>query len=148
MNHRHPTASSPAHAATSMMDAGAMLISGLCLVHCLALPLLLALLPLAAASFVADEHFHRWLLLAIVPVSALALVSGCRRHRSLRVLLCGAAAVTLLVFAAYGNSMVGLSPLGESILTIAGGLLLAAAHFINLRLHRQMHHAGSQDEPA
>ena len=115
-----------------MMDAGAMLISGLCLVHCLALPLLLALLPLAAASFVADEHFHRWLLLAIVPVSALALVSGCRRHRSLRVLLCGAAAVTLLVFAAYGNAMVGLSPLGESILTIAGGLLLATAHFINL----------------
>ena len=41
------------------LDALAMLLSGLCLIHCLALPLLVAALPLAASSLVADERFHQ-----------------------------------------------------------------------------------------
>ena len=44
-------------------------LSTLCLIHCLALPLLVSLLPLAAQSF--DSHFlHQILALAAVPVSA------------------------------------------------------------------------------
>jgi hypothetical protein len=120
------------------MDAGAVFISGLCLVHCLALPLLLAALPLAAAGFVADESFHRWLLLAIVPTSALALVIGSRRHRHVSVLRLGAAAVALLAFAAFGG-LYGLGEGWQTGLTVTGGLLLGAAHLSNLRLHRQTH---------
>ena len=134
---------------TAALDAGAMFISGLCLVHCLALPLLLALLPLAAASFVADESFHRWLLLAIVPSSALALVLGSRRHHHPEVLRLGAGAVALLAVAAFGD-WYGMSERWQTVLTVIGGLLLGSAHLLNLRLHRRghAHHHGAAADSA
>jgi hypothetical protein len=137
-----PDQAAPRTRFTAALDAGAMLISGLCLVHCLALPVLLALLPFAAASFVADESFHRWLLLAIVPTSALALVIGSRRHRHASVLRLGAGAVALLAVAAFGD-LYGMSERWQTVLTVTGGLLLATAHLTNLRLHRQGHEGHS-----
>lgn len=117
------------------LDAMAMLFSGLCLLHCLALPLLIAILPLAFSSVVADERFHRWMLLGVVPTSVLALGWGWRRHHSNLVAVCGALGMVLMSYAAFA----GLSENGERVFTVSGALLLAVGHLRNYQLRHHGH---------
>lgn len=120
------------------LDALALVFSGLCLVHCLALPVLIAVLPLAASSLVADERFHQWLLLGVVPTSVLALGWGWRRHRSPLVLWLGVVGMSLMSYAAFGRGLNDLSVAGERWLTVIGAVLLALGHLRNY----QLRHAG------
>jgi hypothetical protein len=119
------------------LDRGAALISNLCLVHCLALPLAALLVPAglgAAMPLVADGHGPAWLhwafLLAAVPLSAAALLAGLRRHgRRLPALVAAFGFGAMVAGAgAHGSGIV------EPLLTVAGGLIIAAAHAHNLRL--------------
>jgi hypothetical protein len=129
----------PASAPLSVLDAGAMLLSALCLVHCLALPLVVAVLPWAVAGVLSSESFHLWMLVAVVPSSAVALLLGCRRHRDWRVLGVGSAGVLLLAVAVIGVYVNDLSHHGETLLTVAGAVLTALAHAANFMLHRRAH---------
>jgi hypothetical protein len=123
-----------------VLDGTATMLSLLCLMHCLALPVLVAVLPLVASSFVADATFHRWMLLAVVPTSTLAFGMGYRSHRDVSMLAIGGVGLCLLALAAYGGVLVGLSAFGDTALTVCGGLLLATAHGINRwRSHRLTH---------
>lgn len=119
-----------------------MALSALCLVHCLALPLLLAVLPVLLGSFVSGEAFHRWMLLAVVPTSAWALIGGVGRHGVRAPLMIAAVGIALLTLAAFGGSWFGLPESGDTGLTVVGGLLLAAAHSWNVAaLHHGHDHA-------
>jgi len=126
------------------LDGLAMLFSALCLVHCLALPVLVAALPLAASTFVTDERFHQWLLLGAVPTSLIALGWGWRRHRSPQVAWFGLIGMALMVFAAFGIQFGLLDAHGERLLTIVGAVLLAVAHLRNYRLR---HHGHDHSRP-
>ena len=126
------------------LDALAMLFSGLCLIHCLALPLLVAALPLAASSLVADERFHQWLLLGAVPTSVIALGWGWRRHRDSLVAWLGIIGLLLMVFAAFGIQIGLLDARGERVLTVIGAVLLAIAHLRNYLLR---HHGHDHSQP-
>ncbi len=126
------------------LDGLAMVFSALCLVHCLALPVLVAALPLAASSLVTDERFHQWLLLGAVPTSLIALGWGWRRHRSSVVALLGLLGMVLMVFAAFGIQFGLLDAQGERLLTIAGAVLLAIAHLRNYQLR---HHGHDHSQP-
>ena len=107
-----------------------------CILHCLALPLALSLLPTLPVAALTDEQFHRWLLVAIVPASTVALVIGCRNHRSLPVIALGCAGMLLLVWAAFaGHNVTGES--GEKVVTVIGAVVIAAAHVMNQRLCRK-----------
>jgi hypothetical protein len=117
------------------LDLMAMLFSGLCLLHCLALPLLIAILPLAFSSVVADEHFHRWMLLGVVPTSVLALGWGWRHHRSNLVAGCGVLGMALMSYAAFA----GISEFGDRLYTVSGALLLAIGHLRNYQLRHHGH---------
>jgi hypothetical protein len=122
--------------AATLGDRSAILLSGLCLVHCLVLPIVAATLPWLAWLDGNENWVHRGLLLAIVPISLLALASGCRRHRDRRVLLLGLAALGLLSFAALAGAALP-RPWLETALTVLGSVALAASHLLNLRaLHR------------
>lgn len=125
-----PVAEPPIHG----LDALAILLSGLCLLHCLALPVVVAALPLAASSLFADERFHQWLLLGAVPTSIFALGWGWRRHRDRPVALLGAAGMLLMIVAAVGVASGWIEAAGERGLTIVGAVLLALAHARNYRL--------------
>jgi hypothetical protein len=116
------------------LDALAIVFSGLCLLHCLALPVLVAALPLAASSLFADERFHQWLLLGAVPTSVIALGWGWRRHRDRQVTWLGAAGMAFMVFAAVGIEFAWIAATAERGLTIVGAVLLALAHVRNYRL--------------
>ena len=126
------------------LDGLAMLFSALCLVHCLALPVLVAALPLAASSLVTDERFHQWLLLGAVPTSLIALGWGWRRHRSAQVAGFGLVGMAFMVFAAFGIQFGLLDAQGGRVLTIIGAVLLAVAHLRNYQLR---HHGHDHSRP-
>ena len=116
-----------------LLDRTAIALSGLCVLHCLAMPLVLLLLPFLGQ--LTDGHFHLQMLIVVVPVSTIALSLGYRRHRRLAVLAAGAAGLLLLfVGGTWMHYEIGI--IADRATTIAGSLLLASAHFYNSRFSR------------
>lgn len=117
---------------SSLLDSLAIALSGLCLVHCLALPVLIALFPLLSVNLVDHESFHQIILVAVVPTTAIALVSGIMRHHRMLVAVLGIIGVAALTFAAFVLHAVHAHGM-ETWVTVTGGLLLASAHVLNFR---------------
>lgn len=129
------------------LDGLALVLSGVCLVHCLALPVALTLLPTLAAGLLDHAEFHQLMLIVALPTSLLAFGIGCRRHRRWDIAALGGTGLALLVFAAFALHAWGDGAL-ERYVTIAGGLILAAAHVQNFRAcrHAGCEHAGGARE--
>ena len=118
----------------SIADRAAIGLSGLCLLHCLAMPILLLSAP--AIEGLADRHLHLEILAFVIPVSAYALAHGYWRHRVIGPVLAGIAGVALLVLGAtWVHQHLGVA--GDRLVTIAGSIVLAAAHWVNSRLARR-----------
>jgi hypothetical protein len=103
-----------------------------CAIHCALMPLCITLLPLVGLAFLASEWVE-WCLVglsAVIGVTSLCL--GYRRHRSPRALSLLAGGLALI---ALGRMLErgGIARWGVPIL-VAGGLLVATAHWINRRL--------------
>jgi MerC mercury resistance protein len=64
-----------------MADLFAVSSSGLCMIHCLATPVLLIFVPVFSASFLGGEAFHAAILWFILPTSLVAMTLGCWRHK-------------------------------------------------------------------
>jgi len=102
----------------------------LCLVHCLALPLIVAGLPFLAQF--AEGHLHAQMLFIVLPLSVVALGLGYRRHRNAGIALAGIAGMTILtVGATVAHDHWGL--VADRTFTIVGALVLATAHYFNAR---------------
>ena len=114
------------------MAVGAALI---CLVHCIALPVVIALLPALATVAPIPETFHIVALSFAVPATGGALFIGYRHHRLVAPMLIGGIGLALL---ALGVLRWGETPL-EIPVTIFGSLLIAAAHIANWRLRHAGH---------
>ncbi len=123
------------------LDTTAMFLSGICLLHCLALPMLLTMLPIAGVSLLDEAIFHRLILVFILPISLIALTMGCRQHRDGVTCILGVIGLTvLMVTALFGHDWFGFT--GERVVTSLGGLVLATAHIRNFRccrLHNCIH---------
>ena len=113
----------------SWFDGLAVGASVLCLIHCLALPILIAALPALAARLDLGEGFHLAVLAFALPVSAVALGEGWWLHRGLTPLVVGAAGLVLLAAGLAFEEWVAV----ETGVTVAGSLLLAGAHVANWR---------------
>jgi len=110
------------------LDRFGVLLSGLCMLHCLAGLLLVAGLGLGG-QFLFAPVIHRVGLALAIAVGAVTLVLGMVRHRDPRPMQVGAAGLavmTVALFVGHGTE--------EALLTIAGVALLAWAHWRNLRL--------------
>ena len=120
---------------SEVLDKVAVTLSGLCLVHCLALPFLVVILPFS--GLFSDDHLHMQMLVLVIPVSVVALALGFRRHRRLGVILAG---VTGLLIITLGGTIAhehyGL--ITDRLLTVAGSLILAFTHYRNFRLSRHV----------
>ena len=113
---------------TRWLDSAAVGLSALCLIHCLALPLVVAGLPFLAQF--AEGHLHAQMLVVVLPLSIIALGLGFRHHRNARIVAAGAVGMALLTLGAtVAHASWGLA--ADRAFTIAGALLLAAAHFYN-----------------
>ncbi|PKP99798.1 MAG: MerC mercury resistance protein [Alphaproteobacteria bacterium HGW-Alphaproteobacteria-13] len=114
----------------NVVEGVALSTSLLCLVHCLALPVLLLLLPGVIGLFARSEAFHYVALALVVPAALAAFRLGYRRHRARRPALLGLAGVACLVIALLPGTTEG----SELWFTVAGSLLLVAGHTMNWRL--------------
>jgi hypothetical protein len=119
-------------------DQVAIALSAVCLVHCLAVPVLVAVLPIAAISFGDGQHFHGLMLWLVVPTSVLGFGLGYRLHRRGDIVAAGAGGVAILATAAvYGHAAWPVA--AEASVSVAGSLLLGSAHWLNFRLVRRCH---------
>lgn len=116
-----------------ILDKAAVALSGLCLLHCLALPFLVVLLPFLNNA--ALDQWHAPMLLVVVPVSAFAFSLGIRRHHDRRIVWTGIVGMSLMVVGGtVAHYFMGLT--ADRLLTISGALILAWAHYRNSRLAR------------
>jgi len=115
------------------LDQLAVALSGLCLAHCLLLPLAVVTLPFLGQF--GSEHLHAELLFIVIPLSGAALYFGFRRHNHPGIVGSGMLSLAILVFGAtIAHSAWGL--LADRALTITGSVLLAVTHYRNFRLSR------------
>jgi uncharacterized membrane protein len=113
---------------TNWLDGAAVGLSALCLIHCLALPLLVAGLPFLAQF--AEGHLHAQMLMVVLPLSFIALGLGYRHHRNLKIVAAGALGMLILTIGAtVAHDNLGLA--ADRLFTIVGALVLATAHFYN-----------------
>lgn len=114
-----------------IFDRVAVMLSGLCLLHCLALPFVLLALPIL--SELSGEHLHAQMLVIAIPVSVVALALGFRRHGSHYVIAFGTLGMMLLlVGGTVMHSRYGLA--ADRAFSISGALVLAVTHYFNSRL--------------
>jgi hypothetical protein len=108
-------------------------LSLLCLVHCLGLPLAIAMVPALASALSLPETVHLGLFLLAVPASAVALLAGYRHHGAMLPALFGGLGLALLGIGALAAQ----SELQETGFTVVGSMVLAGAHLRNWRLRLQ-----------
>ncbi|MBU2893198.1 MerC domain-containing protein [Colwellia sp. D2M02] len=114
-------------------DKIAIGISLLCLAHCLALPLLIILLPSIAQLSLEQETYHYAMVLIVVPISCYALILGYKKHNKISVLLIGVVGLIFLVLAVLlGEEKIG--SLGEKTMTVIGSIIIAYSHYKNFNL--------------
>jgi hypothetical protein len=112
-----------------ILDGSAVCLSGLCLAHCLVLPVAAALLPVLGA-WAEAEWVHILFVVIAAPLSGLALLQRPRqRAHTGRIFLLAAGGMALLASGAFlANSRTM-----ETGLTVVGSLCLAGAHLWNWR---------------
>lgn len=131
------------------LDSVAVVLSGTCMLHCFALPVMVTLFPILHGSLLDEKFFHLIMLVFILPTSLIALTLGCRHHKDALTIGLGGLGLTILTLTAlFGHTWFGLS--GERIVTTIGGIILAASHIQNYRCCRQVNcqHDGATDLPA
>ena len=120
-------------------DRLAMLLSSLCVIHCLLTPILLISIPaLAGVSILNDETFHQVLLFFVLPIGVFALSLGYLHHKNKWVVFVGVFGLTLLSspllveWIGLGHEVLG--EYGEVTITVIASFIIVGAHLINYRL--------------
>jgi len=112
----------------NLLDGLAIGVSLTCLVHCLALPLLIALLPAWSAWLDVPEAFHAWIIAFAAPFSLAILLRAARGRLWFPPLWLGLAGLGIMALGLGVHH-----PAMEAAVTSAGALILAAAHIANWR---------------
>lgn len=114
---------------SSPLDVAGISLSGLCLAHCLVLPVAAAFLPSVAAWTHAD--WLHWVFVAVaIPTTTLALRHAYRAG-TLHVGVLAAAVLGLLVLVVGASEVLGKA--AEIPITVAGSVMLSGAHAVNWR---------------
>lgn len=71
-------------------------LSSLCVLHCLATPFILVMLPALSAFF--SETVELVLVLSVIPISLVGFIPTWQRHKNYRLLLLYVASIILLIF--------------------------------------------------
>jgi hypothetical protein len=117
---------------TDWLDGAAIGLSGLCMLHCLALPFLVGALPMLMPF--TESHLHAQMLYFAIPLSVVAIGIGYARHCDPRVVLAAVAGLGLLVAGAtVAHGSLGI--IADRLFSVTGAVVLAAAHLWN-GLHR------------
>ena len=133
----NPTTLSDLRAPTpgTRLDLLGVIASSACLVHCLATPLIVASLPLAA-----DARFEGALAVMLVALATVSAALALVRRRRLPVLTYGLGLAALAV--RHGLELAEGSP-AERILVVLAAALMITTHLLSLTAGR--HHAAGAD---
>lgn len=105
----------------------------LCAVHCALLPFALVLLPMVGFGILASSAFETGFVLFATALAIASLWNGYLRHRAYRamaILVPGLAALWAGVFIIHIHE----SAILHALMMSVGGVLVGAAHLVNLRL--------------
>ncbi|GEN99565.1 hypothetical protein NSE01_13980 [Novosphingobium sediminis] len=108
-------------------DRLGVLISGLCMVHCVAGLFLIGVLGLGGGVLL-NPAIHRFGLVAAFLVGMFTIGAGALRHGHRLPLALGTTGLALMAAAIVSDHGAG-----EALLTICGVVLVASAHIVNLR---------------
>jgi len=118
---------------STTLDKFSILLSGVCMLHCLIAPVLVTLVPIFSLNiWVEDFLFHQLMLWLVLPTSAIALFIGCRKHKSLLIAATGILGMTILI----AVGLLGHDLLGETMekwVMSLGGLVVATSHYLNYK---------------
>ena len=121
----------------SIWDKIGIAISSLCLVHCIALPLIVMAFPFLELD---HDHTHELFLVAIVAVVFIAFLPSYKKHGQKKILLFAGLGISSLLASIFAGHELG-SEIGEHVLSIVGSLLLITAHVKNIKCtHAQCAH--------
>ncbi len=115
------------------IDGAAISLSGLCIIHCLALPLLAAILPIAG-MWAEAEWVHKLFVVAALPLSGFAIARAFSSKGQTLFIALALTGLSLLVASAFVEALHDY----ETVLTVAGALMLAAAHGWRWQTHASM----------
>lgn len=119
---------------TEILDRTGILLSGLCVVHCLALPLLITMAPFLGQF--AAGHLHAQMLVIVLPLSTGALALGFRRHRNWQIIIAGLVGMLLLTLGGtVMHEQFGI--VADRVFTMSGAIVLAISHWFNSRAGHQ-----------
>ncbi|MBU03102.1 MAG: hypothetical protein CME55_07390 [Halieaceae bacterium] len=117
---------------TEAGDKAAIGLSFACALHCLMVPLFLAIFPSSTLSGLGDERIHLGLLALIIPISAFSLTLGCRMHRNLTVVAVGVTGICILCLSALLAHDMGGKSL-ETAGTLLGSGIVGLSHALNFK---------------
>ena len=115
------------------LDNLGMFASLLCVIHCLAMPFLIAMLPFLGLQFIDTHESHLWLAGLIWLFALFAIVPGYLKHRHPETLVGMILGLALVSFGALApHHVIG----HDAVLPImvTGNLILAGTHWRNRRL--------------
>jgi len=104
--------------------------SALCVIHCIATPIIISLSAVSVHFLPSEEKTHRSLAVIVATLGALALVRGYRSHRSLRVLFLMIAGLACIFAGAWFGDRLP-SHLYEVLTTLCGSAFMITAHRLN-----------------
>jgi hypothetical protein len=117
------------------MDTLGIAASSLCLVHCLAMPFIIGMLPFLGLQFLEGHQAHVVLAGFVLAFAVTAVVPGYFKHHRkdiLAAMFLGLSLVLIATFSATSEAM-------ELPLITAGNLILVATHMFNRALSRCTH---------
>ena len=111
------------------VDTTGACLSVACAIHCLAMPLFVAVLPLIGLGFLANERAEWVLITGAIGLAIGSLAWGVRHHRRWRALL-----ILIVAVAFIATARTAVEGTFEVAFYSIGGILLAAAHLVNRHL--------------
>lgn len=130
-------------------DRAGLIVSVLCCLHCMAIPLLVMFAP-SVASIFENPLIHSLSIFIVVPVGLYAFIKNLKVHSDKRPLIIGVLGMMAILFshikhlyllaehAGHGHHVHTIGPV-EITASIIGGLALIAAHMLNIKLCRCHH---------
>ena len=113
---------------SARIDGAAVCLSGLCIIHCLALPIFASMLPILG-SVAEAEWVHKAFVLLTIPISMTAIFWSLRSDL---VWLFGGLVTIGLGFLIAGAFVEALHDY-ETLLTVSGALIVSIAHILRWR---------------
>ena len=105
-------------------------LSGLCMVHCLLLPVVLLAVPLWSTAETLHDWLHPLLLVTLLPISLMALVATASKPQAKRVrVLFGLGLLIIALASLFGHDAA--NPVVETALTLLGSGMLVTGHWRN-----------------